>query len=161
MIVVANAGPLIALARIGQLGLLRALYGRLHIPQAVWREVVELGQGKIGASEVGLADWIKVVPVQDKMAVRILRGRLDPGESQSIVLALEIGADLLLMDEARGRRVAEMQGLHITGTIGTLLVAKRRGMLTEVTSLLDELQVAGFRMSRALYRAACTLAGEL
>ncbi|MGC9523729.1 MAG: hypothetical protein ACP5HG_17895 [Anaerolineae bacterium] len=88
MKVVANAGPLIALGRIDQIGLLPALYGQLYIPRAVQREVVSEAGERPGAAEVGRADWIRVVDVGDTMAVQLLRERLDAGESEAIVLAM-------------------------------------------------------------------------
>lgn len=160
MIVVANAGPLIALAQIGHFDLLRLLYGRLSIPPAVGDEVVASGRGRPGAGEVSTAVWIETVEVRDATAVQLLRERLDLGESQAIVLAIELNADLLLIDEARGRRVSEARGLNKSGTVGVLIVAKRRRLIAAVTPLLNGLQASGFRMSRELYRTARRLAGE-
>lgn len=160
MIVVANAGPLIALAQIGQFDILRSLYNRLYIPPAVNEEIVASGHGRAGSEDVQNATWIDVIEIQDTTAVQLLRERLDHGESQAIVLALELAADLMLIDEARGRRVAESRGLHKTGTVGTLIVAKKRGLITAVTPWLDELQMRGFRMSEVLYRTGRALAGE-
>ena len=160
MIVVADAGPLIALAQIGHFGLLESLYGRLRIPPAVRDEVAIPGRGRPGSAEVASAAWIEVFEPQDRTAVGLLRERLDLGESQAIVLAIELNADLLLMDEARGRRVAEARGLNKTGTVGTLIFAKRRGLIPAVAPLLDELLARGFRMSKELYRSAQALAGE-
>jgi predicted nucleic acid-binding protein len=160
MIVVADAGPLIALAQIGRFNLLQSLYGQLRIPPAVRDEVVASGRGRPGAVEVSAAAWIRVVEVRDTTAVQLMRDQLDAGESEAIVLALELKADLLLIDEARGRRVAEARGLNKTGTVGTLIVAKRWGLVPAVTPLLDELQVAGFRMSETLYQTARALADE-
>ncbi len=111
MTVVANAGPLIALAQIGHFDLLRSLYGRVHIPPAVRREVVIMGKGRAGSSETVEANWIHVLDVRETTAVELLKGRLDTGESEAIVLALQLHADLLLIDEALGRRVAEARGL--------------------------------------------------
>jgi len=160
MIVVANAGPLISLAQIGQLDLLPALYGNIYIPPAVKTEVVAHGGERPGAAAIGLAGWITVLAVRDQTAVELLQERLDAGESAAIVLAIEQHADLLLIDEARGRRVAETRGLRKTGTIGTLVTAKQRGLLSTVTPCLYALRASGFRMSDDLYQQAIQLAGE-
>lgn len=160
MIVVANAGPLIALAQIGQFQLLGQLYGRIHIPVGVQDEVVASGEGRAGAEDVAAASWIEVVKVQDGAAVALLRERLDLGESEAVALAMELEADLLLIDEARGRRIAEAHGIHKTGTLGTLLAAKARGLIPAVTPLLDALLSRGFRMDSELYDVVRQLAGE-
>ncbi|NBD36409.1 MAG: DUF3368 domain-containing protein [Chloroflexi bacterium] len=160
MIVVADAGPLIALARIGRFDLLRLLYGQLHIPLAVRDEVVASGRGRPGAAEVSTAAWIHTVEVRDVTAIQLLGERLDAGESEAIVLAIQLAADLLLIDEARGRRVAEARGLKKVGAIGALIAAKKQGLVPEVTPLLDALRAAGFRMDEDLYRTGRMLAGE-
>jgi GxxExxY protein len=154
VIVVANAGPLIALARSGHLELLRLLYGEIHIPPSVRDEVVAAGQECPGAVEVSAANWIHVVKVHDTVAVQLLRDRSGVGESEAIVLAMELNADLLL-DEARGRRVAEGRGLNKTGMVGTLIMAKKRGLISAVRPLLDRLRATGFRMNDELYQTGC------
>ncbi len=86
MIVVSKSGPLIALAALGRFDLLALLYGRLHIPPAVWDEVVASGFGLPGADEVSDAGWIDVQQVKNETAVQILMERLDMGESAANVV---------------------------------------------------------------------------
>jgi uncharacterized protein len=151
MIVVSNSSPLIALSHIGQLALLRSLYSKLFIPQAVYDEVVRAEEDRPGSTEVFAAEWIEIQKVKDQTAVLLLREQLDQGESEAIVLALEAKAQVLLIDEARGRRIAQSRGLPHIGTVGVLVLAKRQGLIKSATSLLDELSAVGFRMSPQLY----------
>ena len=154
-----NAGPLIALAQIGHLNLLEDLFGGVSIPVAVHHEITVAGAGLAGSDDVRSAHWIEVIDVGDRTAVELLRERLDLGESEAVVLSIEQGAQLL-MDESRGRRIAEAKGLAVMGTIGVMLAGKRRGFLKSVTPMLEILVASGFRMSEGVYRTAQILADE-
>lgn len=158
--VVSNAGPLIALAQIDQFDLLQLLYGEIVIPPAVHKEVVTFGQDRPGAREVIGSDWVRIETIRNPVAVELLREQLDQGESEAIVLAMENKADLLLIDEARGRRVSQAQALQHIGTIGILILARRQGLITSVTPCLDQLMETEFRMSAALYQMAQQLSDE-
>lgn len=161
MIVVSNTSPLTNLAAIGRFHLLRDLYGHLYIPQAVWDELNASGHVWPGREEVAGADWITRREVRDATAVAILCQHLDAGEAETIVLALELRADLVLLDEREGRHTAQRLGLHVVGVVGVLLEAKARGLVDKVQPLLDELRYeAGFYLSDAVYRIALKLAGE-
>jgi len=152
MKVVSNTSPLINLARIGRLDLLYRLYGELVIPRAVWDEVVVKGAGQAGADEVKSASWIKTQATTNKPLVQALRHELDAGEAEAIALALEIGADLLIMDERLGRENARYLGLRYIGLIGVFIAAKRQGLITEIKPHLDALRsIAGFRIDNTLY----------
>ena len=151
MSVVSNASPLINLARIGKLDLLHDLYGELTIPEAVWREVVVEGAGQPGADEVKGATWIKRHAVANRQLVHALQQELDAGEAEAIVLASEMPAELLLMDERLGRETARHLGLRYTGLIGVLVEARRKGLISAVKPHLDALRdAAGFRVSDVL-----------
>lgn len=160
MIVVSNSGPLIALAQINRLALLSDLYQIIIIPEAVHVEVSGQGNERPGANFVRSASWIEAVTVENQLAVALLRQRLDPGESEAIVLAIEQNADLLLMDERRGRQIAQAQGVVTSETLGVLLAAKQAGRLGKVTPVLDDLRGAGFRMGWQLYQQIKITAGE-
>ena len=152
MSVVSNASPLINLARIGKLGLLRQLYGELVIPEAVRHEVIVEGVGQPGAREVEVAAWIETRAVTNRHLVRALQQELDAGEAEAIALALEMGAELLLMDERVGRESARHLSVRYTGLIGVLVEAKHKGLISAVKPHLDTLRdAAGFRVSNALY----------
>ena len=158
MAVVANAGPLIAFARIEQLALLPALYGEVIVPPTVHREVTA-AHDLAGASILASASWLRIEPVDDRTAVQRLRFWLDEGESEAIVLSQALGTTLL-MDERRGRAIAIVLGLSVTGTAGVLLAAKRQGAIDLVTPLLDALRAAGIHLSQRIYEEARRLAGE-
>ena len=100
---VSNSGPLIALAAVGKLELLHSLFGRICIPEAVYEEVVVRGQGRPGSLEVSVATWIETRAVTDTFSVSLLREELGVGESEAIVLAQELGARYLLLDDEAAR----------------------------------------------------------
>src|SRR5437764_719394 len=129
MIVVVNSTPLIYLAAIGQFDLLRSIYGQIVIPMAVFDEVVIQGAGQWGAAETAAAGWIDRRVVTDRSEVSALLGQLDLGESEVIVLAQEVGADLAVMDETAGRRELASRGISFIGTVGVLMQARQRGLI--------------------------------
>jgi predicted nucleic acid-binding protein len=161
MIVVSNTSPLTNLAAIGQFDLLHRLYGRVHIAEGVWEELNAGGRRWPGRYEVAAANWIERRPVQNRWLVTALQRDLDRGEAETIALALELGAEVVLLDEREGRRVAQRLGLRVVGVVGILLEAKSNGAITAVRPYLDSLRhTAGFYLDDALYSHALLLAGE-
>jgi predicted nucleic acid-binding protein len=157
--IVANAGPLIALARIQHLHLLPALYDEIVIPPAVLQELTSDVE-QVGAQELAQAAWLHVVEVEDQAEIEVLRSSLDQGESEAIILARQLQATLLI-DERRGRTLAAGLGVTKTGTIGVLIDAKQAGLVASVSQLLDGLREAGVRLSPRIYEEARRLASEL
>jgi len=158
-IVVSNATPLIALAWLEQLDLLPQLFGNVHIPQAVHDEIQHNPEA-VGAAELDSVPWLRISPVEDNLAVSLLLDQLDAGESEAIVLARELQADLLLMDERRGRRRAIQAGLNVVGTLGILIQARRQNLIGPLRPLLDRLQQLPFRMSDHLLQDVLRQVGE-
>ncbi len=162
-LVVSDTSPLIHLSRIGQLALLRDLYRRVLIPAAVWRETVEEGQGRAGEAEVRAAaqsGWVEVRRVQSRPLVRVLTDGLDDGEAETIALAAEAAAVLVLLDETQAREKARSMGLPLTGTLGVLMRARRNGMLGSLRPVLDRLRQESFWIDERLYRKALEAVGE-
>ena len=149
--VVSNSSPLIHLAKIGRLDLLRLLFGEVLVPEAVYRECVVEGGGREDARKIGEAGWIRVSSVRDVRLKRVLLRELDEGEAEAIVLALEESADLVILDEREARRMARSLGLKVTGTIGILMRARREGVIQNLRGELDRLLRSGFWISRDLY----------
>ncbi|MDM8523859.1 DUF3368 domain-containing protein [Desulfococcaceae bacterium HSG8] len=161
MIVVSNTSPLTSLASVGQFDLLRRLYSLVNIADGVWDELNAMGKAWPGSQEVAASGWIHRHTVRNRFLVRALRRDIDRGEAESIVLALELGADMILLDEKEGRSAARRMNLKPVGVIGVLLEAKKNGLLYSVRPHLDSLrQVAGFRIKESLYLHALELACE-
>ncbi len=138
MIVVSDTSPILNLAATNKLYLLRDLYGDIVIPPAVGQELV---RNRIQLEP----SWTRVVAAEDQNKVAALREQLDPGEAEAIVVAGELHAGLLLVDEKRGRRIAIDRGLEVTGLLGVLAEAKARGLILRCQPVLEEMiRVAGF-----------------
>ena len=137
MIVIADTTPLISLLKIGRINLLESLFGEILIPSAVYNEAVSNSRYKKEAKEIQQASFIRTVDIKDHTRIKTLRSKtgLDMGESEAIILSMEMGADILLMDEAKGRKAAAGMGLKIIGTIGILMAAYEEQMLTSLDVL--------------------------
>jgi predicted nucleic acid-binding protein len=160
--IVSNTGPIIGLAKIGRLDLLKALAEEVRIPPFVHRELF----GKTGTEsrdiEKALEDFISVVTVNisEPPTVAILND-LDEGERQAIALASAIGKDvLLLMDDHAGRQAARKLGVSVTGLLGLVLLAKEKGLVNRVGPLIEELREAGYWLSDEVVEVARKLAAE-
>ena len=156
MIIVSDTTPLISLLKINQLDLLEKLFGEVLIPEAVFNELTVDERFQLEAKVIRQKEFIAVKPVNNLESVSILKRAtgLDQGESEAIVLTDELKADLLLMDEAKGRNVSAQMGLKIMGTIGILMAAYEEHELTsdEVRECVDGLQRAGRHIGQRHYQ---------
>jgi uncharacterized protein len=148
--VVCNASPLITLAQIGRLDLLRALFSTVVVSPAVVRETPRTAK----------PSWIVERPLAGPVPPPVVAASLGPGETETICLALELGASQVILDERRGRRFAQALGIRVIGTVGVLLLAKDRGLLSAVRPEIDALVGTGFRLASWVIDDALATAGE-
>ena len=154
MIVVSDTTPLRHLIAIGKVDLLRKVYGAVVVPLTVWSELqAESTPSAVKTWLQSAPDWLQVRCARDLLpgdaSLNIL-DQLDAGEREAIRLALELKADLLLMDEADGRSLALGLGLPVTGTLGLLERADVLGVLSDLPVTLARLEASGFYLSARL-----------
>jgi predicted nucleic acid-binding protein len=155
--VILNNTPLVALWVLGRLDLLRDLYGAVTIPTAVRDEFLAIERD---GREAALAEapWIKTATLRHPQRALVYTG-LDEGEAEVLALAEETGG-LVVMDERKGRRYAQRLGLSLTGSLGILLFAKERGLVSSVADALTALRAAGLWVDPSLVAETLRLAGE-
>jgi predicted nucleic acid-binding protein len=159
MIVVSDTSPILSLALIERLDLLRDLYGSIVIPEAVRQEIMVADHS--GTQEVAQADWIITRPIDPSAVMKLLQREVDRGEAEAIGLALQLKADVLLIDERKARKLAQYLELNVVGLLDVLHEAKQRQLIPTIKPVLDDLLTrARFRLSHKLYQRTLHTAGE-
>lgn len=158
MLVISDSSTITNLIQIGELSILEKLFSEITIPRKVYEELAIYENQK---AQMDFLDWIVVDTILNVAAVAKLAEVLDPGEAEAIILAQETNADFLVIDERKGRIVAQELGINIVGLLGILIRAKRAGHITRLKPLLDQLiRDVGFRVGRNLYERVLSEAGE-
>ncbi len=158
MIIVSDTSVITNLLQIGKIEILPAIFGKILVPVAVWDELAILEPQRRALLRF---DWLEIKQAKDRQQVTLLCETLDLGESEAIVLAIEIHADYLLMDERKGREKAKNLGIQVTGLLGVLFQAKAIGIFPSIKPIMDELLTkTGFRLHKSLYEEALRIAGE-
>ncbi len=158
MIVISDTTAITNLYQIGRLQLLKDIFGKILIPPAVEQELSEVPGQLDFVSDM---HFIETKKPADAKNVTHFKSSLDDGEAEAIALAIELQADYLIIDEWKGRRIAQQAGLIVIGLVGILLTAKRKGLLLEIKPILSVLtNQAGFRLHPALLNDALRDAGE-
>ncbi|MBI3951113.1 MAG: DUF3368 domain-containing protein [Acidobacteria bacterium] len=157
--VIVNISPLVYLHRIGCVDVLRKLYGQIVVPTAVREELLE-GRG-LGADvpDLSVLTWVEVRSLSSSALLPAVTD-LGQGEAEVIGLARETPESLVIMDDRLGRKIAEICGLTVTGTVGVLLKAKQEGYVPAVAPVLRTLQQAGLWLGEELIRLILARAGE-
>lgn len=148
-VIISDSSSLIALTNIGELELLRELYGQLVITPEIQHEF-----------GIPPPAWINIERVNDENKLRLLNLVLDKGESSGIALALERNHSLLIIDEKKGRGIAKSLGIKIIGLLGIILKAKEVGVIDKVEPIIEKLEKESFRMSQKLKSQLLKRAGE-
>lgn len=149
MIIIADTSCLILYQHIGRLDILQKLFPELYITEEV---AVEFGD---------IPEWITIVKVKKDDTYRELARSLGLGETSSIALALESKDSLLIIDEKKGRKIAQSLEIEIIGSLGLLIKAKQKGIITSVNDILLQIDQTNFRVSDKVRAAILEIAGEL
>ncbi len=158
--IISNATPLIAFARIQRLDLLHQVVGALVIPEEVANEIRGYQGGHYAEIDLTRESWISVQSVQSSTQVLLLLPTLDQGEAEVIALALEQHAHLVLLDELTGRKVAESLQLSVLGSVGILIRAKQMNLIPAVRPLLENMVRRGVRYSQRFIASILRQIGE-
>lgn len=158
MVIVSDTSPVTNLIQIDRLDILKSTFQKIIIPHFVFEELCKLPHQK---EIIEKADWIEIQSAKDTSKLASFQKIIDRGEAEAIVLTIESHADYLLIDEIKGRTLAEQNGLRIIGLLGVLLKTKNEKIISEVKTLADSLiEDAGFRVHPDLYKVLLIMAGE-
>lgn len=145
---VCNATPIISLASVKKLDILKEVFHTVIIPEAVYKEIK--AKKGYGYKEVE-SDFIKVECIRGKIYSELLFNQMDLGETETIILAKEIEADCVIIDDNIAYKTAAGSGLNVTRTLSVLLRAKEKGIIREIKPLLDEMISKGRWYSKRVY----------
>lgn len=148
MIVVSNTTPIISLASIGRIDLLKKLFTNIYIPRAVFDEIKS--KDSFGYEDIDDPFFI-VKDIKDEFATNILLNDLDLGEAQTIVLAKELNANIVLIDENIGYRLAVSQDLNVKRTLSLLIASKNKGYIKTIKPILDDMISKQRWISKSVY----------
>jgi uncharacterized protein len=151
---------LVFLGNLGRLELLRYEGREVYIPRAVAEEIAEKPDAAAQTVQIGCVTWIQVGNVTDETAVTLVQASLQKWEAEAIILATELHAERLVMDDQDARRFANRCGLTVIGTLGILLAAKQRGAIASLRAEINALASLGFRANPRLVTAVLQSAGE-
>lgn len=157
--VIVNSTPLIALSKVDRLDVLHDMYGEVSVPRAVFGEVTV--KNDVVRKKVESSDWIHVETIQSESNKQMYKAKLHDGEVEVMILAQECGEEhLVIIDDEQARKTAEYLGLHLTGTLGVLIKAKRNGLLDSVMPVIKNMEAHGIYFSDELKDRVRRLADE-
>ncbi len=157
--VVINSSPLITLFASDQQNILPALFNKIIVPEAVWDEVIEGGHSDIASSLLPKTPWLQKKKL-DVISATVMSWDLGKGESEVITYANLYSGYHVIIDDSAARKCAKSLGVYTLGTLGVLLLAKHRGVITEIKPAITALQEAGLWLGEDLINMMLNQAGE-
>jgi len=159
-VIVINTSPILALiAGLGSLRILNTLYQQVVVPYEVCEEILVGGSGGFGIEELNQANFLTKLN-SPAVIHPYLRNSLDLGESSVIQTALDRNIKTVCIDEAVGRRIARLNGLTLTGSLGIMIRAKREGQAVLLRDAVSRMRKHGIWLSERLISSALQQAGE-
>jgi predicted nucleic acid-binding protein len=158
-LVISNTSPLLYLHQVGQLDLLWRLYGQVQIPPAVREELRAGAEQGVSVPDIEALGWLQVQPLRDTTLLPVVID-LGAGEAEAIALALANPGSLLILDDSLGRRLARLNNVTYTGTLGLLVKAKKQGLLSSVSPVIEALRKTTMYLTQALIQKVLKEAGE-
>ena len=147
--IISDTSCFIILANIGELDLLRRVYGQVTTTVDIANEYGEK-----------LPEWVEIKDVKDRYRQQLLEMQIDKGESSAITLALETSDSTLILDDYKARRIAEQLGLSYTGTVGVIIKAKLKGLIPSIKPFIEKIRQTDFRISADIELQALKEANE-
>ncbi len=158
-LVISNTSPLLYLHQVGHLDLLPRLYGQIEIPPAVREELLAGAERGAAVPDTRALEWLRVRPLRDTTLLPVVID-LGSGEAEAIALSVAYPGSLLILDDSLGRRIAHLNRLTYTGTLGVLVKAKREGLLPSVFPVIEALRSTTMYLTQALVEMVLAEAGE-
>jgi hypothetical protein len=155
-VIVSNASPLIVLLKINKLFILKELFEKVVIPDAVYKEITAKEHDKLVFDKL---KWVEIRRVRKTEMINLLEKLIDKGEAEAVVLAKELNATLLI-DDAKARKYAKLVNIEVIGTLGLLKMAKKNGLVQSVRKVIDDILTEGYYIEDRLVRKILKDIGE-
>ena len=157
MIIIADSSALIALATCDALSLLDQLYSTVKVPRTVFEEVTTVGKQEAEILQGYLGGKVKDIDLTQYLITAVHLGR---GELEAMALYKALHANKLLVDDRDARKVAELNDINVIGSLGILLMAKKKGLISEINPRIQALQNSDIYISDSLFSRILNAANE-
>ncbi len=156
MIAVIDSSPLISLAIIDKLDLLTSIFSEVYLPEEVYREISYFRKKQSRKLRKWCKDKVRKISKSRELSLF-----LDKGETEAILLSLQLKSDFLIIDDKRGRRIVSGLNINCIGTVGILLKAKQKSLISQIKPLITALQKDHIYITDELIHKVLVESGEI